>query len=147
MLGVIQIPKFTIKKACSNCGQVYLAIPDTARPQPSFDEQRVEGWFWDCHCKGTVFLKLDSFMTKVFKHNGEDFSAFRLAEEHVKSLGMVMGSMEGPNPIGVHKEADYISKWTRMTLEEQESLDGKLEGDFRNGDVTLTLREPYGPHE
>lgn len=81
--------------------------------------------------------------TKVFKHvPGEDFSALSEAENYLGNLGYTFGSMERGQPIGVHKDADYISKWTRMTREEQESLDGVLTASpsFRDGDVTLTLR-------
>ena len=78
---------------------------------------------------------------KLFTGNGDDFSAFHEAEEFVRRNGFDIGSMESKNPIGIHRNAT-ISKWTRMSREEQESLDGRMESeDFRNGHVTVLFRE------
>lgn len=81
-------------------------------------------------------------MKKIFKNNGEDFSAINEAREWLDANGFSIGSMEtSKNPIGVHHGDVLISKWTRMTGDEQESLDGHLMSqDFRNSDVILTLK-------
>lgn len=81
-------------------------------------------------------------MKKTFKNTGEDFSAIRAAESYLKEIGFSMGSMEGKCPIGVHQGDLFISKWTRMTTDEQNALDGALESaDFREKDVILTISD------
>lgn len=81
-------------------------------------------------------------MRKVFTNTGEAFSAINEAREWLGKNGFSVGSMEGRCPIGVHRGDAYISKWTRMSLEEQRKLDGMLEShDFRDGDVVLTVND------
>jgi hypothetical protein len=80
-------------------------------------------------------------MIKVFKSTGEDFSGITQAESWLKDNGYSFGSMQRSNPIGVVKGDAYISKWFNMTPNDKLSLDGTLTGDYRNGDVTLTLKD------
>lgn len=77
---------------------------------------------------------------KTFKNNGEDFSGINEAETFVKALGLTTGSMQRGAPIGLAKDAEYISKWDGMTREDRKQLDGLMVADsFRNGDVTVYL--------
>lgn len=81
-------------------------------------------------------------MIKVlFKSDGTEFSAIAKAESWLKANGYSIGSMQGNNPIGVMRGDVYISKWFNMTPDEQLSLHGTLTGDYRNGDVTLTIKD------
>lgn len=77
-----------------------------------------------------------------FTTDGTAFCAYYAAERWAKANGYTLGSMEQNKPIGLHKGAEYISKWSKMTKAEQESLDGTIRSaDFRNGPVTIYLKE------
>ena len=81
--------------------------------------------------------------TLIFKNDGTDFSGINAARGWCHDHRMVVGSMQGPSPMGAHRasEAGWIPKWRNMTPHERELLDGKLTGDKRSGDVTLHLTE------
>jgi hypothetical protein len=79
----------------------------------------------------------------VFKHNGHEFDAYSQACAYLKQSGYSIGSMQGHHPIGIVKGEALISKWTRMSLEELELLDGAMKpqgSGFKDGDVVVELR-------
>ena len=81
-------------------------------------------------------------MKKIFENDGTEFSAYHAACRFVASLGFAIGSMERDQPIGLYREPATISKWTRMTQDEHDALDGFLESpDFRTGTVMVTLHD------
>lgn len=72
------------------------------------------------------------------------FSAFYKAEEWLKELGYLTGSMDGKSPIGFAPaaETDYISKWHNMTGWDTQRLHGViLSDDFRGGEVHVVFCE------
>lgn len=61
MKELIQIPASVIKyipsKSCKCCGIIHCAIPEDARPWIE-DEGKLIGFFWECLCKSTMFVKV-----------------------------------------------------------------------------------------
>ena len=82
--------------------------------------------------------------TKVFKNNGETFSAFYAAQDWLTKNKIDSGSMERGNPIGLCRDAD-ISKWSGLTnygtLDDVKNLEGIMVCDqsFLEGDVAVHL--------
>jgi hypothetical protein len=77
----------------------------------------------------------------IFTGNNTTFSAYYDAMNWARDNGYTVGEMERNSPIGIHKDAGYISKWTRMTIVEKRELDGTINSsDFRNGTVTIELK-------
>jgi hypothetical protein len=70
-----------------------------------------------------------------------DFKAYYAACDWCKKNGVSYGSMQRDDPIGLMRGDYDISKWRNMTKKEQESLDGQMNGDKRNGPVTITINE------
>jgi|LakMenEpi03Aug12_release.lakeMendotaPanAssembly.Ray.scaffolds.fasta_scaffold841152_2 hypothetical protein len=72
------------------------------------------------------------------------FSAFYKAEDWLKKLGYITGSMEMSHPIGFGPASywDYISKWTNMNSVERRQLHGVMLSDnFRSGEVHVVFCE------
>jgi len=81
-------------------------------------------------------------MIKVFKHTGDDFSAFQQAEDWVASMGYSSGSMCGKEPIGLANGDAYIAKWYNLSGSDRGALDGTMTStDFRDGDVIVTIKD------
>lgn len=69
------------------------------------------------------------------------FEAWMAAKAFLEEHGYQVGSMQRAEPIGVAKDADYISKWRNLG-EDVRQLDGVLvSDDFREGGVTLYLAQ------
>jgi hypothetical protein len=77
---------------------------------------------------------------KVFKGNGETFSAKYEAERWLIENGYSIGSSSIDGPQGVVKGDVYISKWRNMTKIEQKEMDGVLYAD-REGSAHLILKK------
>lgn len=78
-------------------------------------------------------------MRKTFKVDG-DFGAFYAAEKWCKDNGYSVGSMERERPIGLAKDASYVSKWCNLSGSDKKILDGVIaEGSKRNNDVTVII--------
>lgn len=74
-------------------------------------------------------------------YQGEEFKGFYAAEKAARCAGFTTGSMERDRPIAVFG-ADiehYTPKWRHLTQEDKKLLSGIIEGDKRNGPVTLTI--------
>jgi len=78
-------------------------------------------------------------MEKTFKANGT-FQAYYDACGWLKENGYSYGSMCGHEPIGIMKGNYCIAKWKNLTKQEQKSLDGTMTGEFREGDVKITIK-------
>lgn len=77
---------------------------------------------------------------RTFSESG-DFAAFDAACSWLSSLGYSIGSMQRGDPIGVVRGDCSIAKWRNLTAADRLVLDGIIEGDKRNGPVTVTLRD------
>lgn len=75
---------------------------------------------------------------------GEDsaFQGLACAKRFLQSLYYDYGSMESDNPIGISRHCIVQGKWSNMTSEERDMLDGIIESeDFRYGPVHVSLFE------
>jgi len=98
---------------------------------------------------GKKVLYVHTFLPKKpsgLDYVGENvpFSAFHQAEDWLKQLGYITGSMEMHQPIGFGPASywDYISKGTRMNSVERRQLHGViLSNDFRGGEVRVVFCE------
>lgn len=73
--------------------------------------------------------------------DGAEFKGYYAAEKAAKSAGYTTGSMERDKPIAVFS-ADiehYAPKWRHLMQSDKKLLAGTIEGDERNGPVTLTI--------
>lgn len=77
---------------------------------------------------------------KTFSEKG-DFKAVYAAENWLKENGYSVGIMQAGSPRGILKGYFMISKWRNLSTEEQDHLDGTMDGDMRNGPVTITIKE------
>jgi hypothetical protein len=70
----------------------------------------------------------------------EAFEAIRKAEAWLKERGYSVGTMQGPAPMGIMKGDYDIAKWRNLRPSERYALDGQIDGDKRNGPVTVRLK-------
>ncbi|MFI8384857.1 hypothetical protein [Pseudomonas sp. NPDC079086] len=76
---------------------------------------------------------------KTFEQQGT-FQAFYAACDWLKENGYSYGSTCRGEPVGVLKGDYIIAKWRNLTKAERNELDGTLDGDFREGPLTLNLK-------
>ena len=83
-------------------------------------------------------------MEKIFKGNGEDFSATHEAEAWCRENGYSIGTMQNYAPRGILKGAYDIAKWRNLSSKEIAALDGEARGNPREGPITVEIydREP-----
>lgn len=79
-------------------------------------------------------------MEKTF-YAADEWGAIALAEEWCRENGISVGRMCGNSPIGIKRGAYTIQKWRNLSSEDIARLDGTIEGDFRNGPVTVNLKD------
>jgi hypothetical protein len=74
------------------------------------------------------------------------FASVHEAEKRLRTMGYIIGSMSGNQPIGFADgdQYNYISKWYNMTSEEHNKLDGvMISSDWREGSVEIIwFKEP-----
>ena len=74
------------------------------------------------------------------------FASVSEAEDRLRKMGYIIGSMSGNQPIGFAdgEQYNYISKWYNMTSEEHNKLDGvMISSDWREGSVEIIwFKEP-----
>lgn len=75
---------------------------------------------------------------KVFDQPGT-FQALYAAQTWLTQNGYSYGSTCVDQPVGILKGDYCIAKWRNLTRAEIAVLDGRLEGDVRNGPLTVTL--------
>lgn len=78
--------------------------------------------------------------TKTFNEAGT-FQALCAAEAWLAANGYSCGSTRRDMPSGILKGDFVIAKWKNLTTKEIEQLDGHLQGDKREGPITITLKE------
>jgi hypothetical protein len=77
---------------------------------------------------------------KTFEQTG-DFEAVHAAEKWCADNGISVGTMQADAPRGL-KRGDYnILKWSNLDKSDEQSLDGRMTGDMRNGPVCIELTE------
>lgn len=79
-------------------------------------------------------------MQIIFEQQGT-FKALWAAEVWCKENGISYGSSCVACPTGLMRGDYVIAKWRNLSKSEQATLDGTMSGDFRNGPVTITLRD------
>ncbi|GFM49014.1 hypothetical protein K5D38_04860 [Pseudomonas cichorii] len=77
---------------------------------------------------------------KTFSNPGT-FKALWAAQEWLQQNGYSYGSTCREMPIGILKGDYVIAKWKNLTQQEISELDGDLQGDMREGPITVTLKE------
>jgi hypothetical protein len=69
-----------------------------------------------------------------------DFNAYRAACTHLRAQGFSVGRMQGPDPVGLLFGGYDIQKWRNLRPAERVALHGTLEGDKRNGPITVRIK-------
>ncbi len=70
-----------------------------------------------------------------------DFEAWYECQQWLTERGYSFGSTCVMSPVGVLKGDYSIAKWRNLSTQERAALDGTVTGDFRNGPLTLVLKE------
>jgi len=77
--------------------------------------------------------------TKTFTEPGT-FQALYAAQKWLDENGYSYGPGSAMHPMPVLKGDFIIAKWKNLTRKEIVQLDGKIDGSFREGPVTVTLK-------
>lgn len=80
-----------------------------------------------------------SVFEKTFNQEGT-FQAWYAAQDWLNTNGYSYGSSCRGQPVGVLRGDFLIAKWKNLTPKERNSLDGQVNGDFREGPVTINLK-------
>ncbi|PVZ19968.1 MULTISPECIES: hypothetical protein [unclassified Pseudomonas] len=68
------------------------------------------------------------------------FAAYHQAQAWLKSHGYSYGPSSHDGPCAIFKGDCVISKWRNLSAKERKAVDGILDGDIRNGPVTVHLK-------
>lgn len=82
---------------------------------------------------------------KVFikTFTGENtFDAYHEACAWLDQNGYSHGSTSIDGPVAIFKGDCAVSKWPNLSAKERKAVDGLLEGDTRNGPITVRLKAP-----
>lgn len=71
----------------------------------------------------------------------DSFQAIEAARTYLRERGYSVGVMCGDLPMAIMKGDYLIAKWRNLDSKERAMVDGRIEGDMRNGPVTVYLRE------
>ncbi len=75
-------------------------------------------------------------------NNEGTFEALYAAEAWCKEHGLSYGQSCATGPTGLlFGKYDWIAKWRNLTQQERNELHGTMSGDFREGPVTITLKD------
>jgi hypothetical protein len=77
--------------------------------------------------------------TKTFSEPGT-FNALSSAQSWLTDNGYSFGPSSAMKPIPILKGDFVIAKWKNLTKGEIAGLDGKLDGNMREGPMTVTLK-------
>jgi hypothetical protein len=77
--------------------------------------------------------------TKTFSESGA-FQALYAAEKWLAQNGYSFGPSCAMHPMPVLKGDFIIAKWKNLTKKEVAQLDGKVEGNMREGPVRIVLK-------
>ena len=70
------------------------------------------------------------------------FEALHAAEEWCREHGISVGQSSADGPTGLlFGDYSWIAKWRNLTHKERDELHGTMSGDFREGPVTVTLKD------
>lgn len=50
--------KEELNHKCNCCGHIHKNVPNNARPMMDINNKEIEGWFWECNCLSTMFIKI-----------------------------------------------------------------------------------------
>lgn len=92
----------------------------------------------------TTFNGRKVLWAKSFPANGT-FQAYYAAEQFLRELGYVVGSMCRNEPIGFADDDtyDYVAKWYNIDVSDRLRLDGvMISDDFREGNVDVLFLTP-----
>jgi len=78
--------------------------------------------------------------TKTFTEQGT-FNALHTAEKWLTENGYSYGATSCMHPVPVLKGDWLIAKWKNLTKKEIAQLDGRIDGNWREGPVTVYLKE------
>jgi len=76
---------------------------------------------------------------KTFEAPGT-FDAWHAARHWLEERGYSCSHTSAMHPVAVLKGDWQIAKWKNLTRKEIAALDGKVDGNFRDGPVTVTLK-------
>jgi hypothetical protein len=74
----------------------------------------------------------------TFTRDG-DFEALHAAQDWCRENGISYGSLCRDDPVGLLYGDWAIAKWRNLSPAERKQLDGRMEGDFRHGPVTIRI--------
>lgn len=72
-------------------------------------------------------------------NNRGDFAASRAAEEWLRERGFSFGPSQVDGPQAVWHGDCYVSKWRNLSAKEKRAMHAVMDGDGRNGPVTIRL--------
>jgi len=75
---------------------------------------------------------------EVFEPAG-DFGAMRSAEKWCADRGLSVGEPEDGRGRGIVRGGVVLPKWTELTQNQKDTLDGRMTGDMRVGPVVVEL--------
>jgi hypothetical protein len=79
-------------------------------------------------------------MKLTFNQTG-DFQALYAAQAWCEQADISYGSLCRAKPVGLMRGEFGIAKWKHISAEQRKQLDGTITGDFRNGPVTIEIKD------
>lgn len=80
--------------------------------------------------------------TITFTETGT-FKALDAARDWLRQRGYSDGCLQQGAPIAIKKGNHIIGKWRNLDASDRAVMDGTMEGDFRNGPVTIKLKDGH----
>ena len=71
---------------------------------------------------------------------GGTFEALEAAKAWLTENGYSYGSSQRDGPTAIKKGDCAISKWRNLSAGDRAVMDGTMDGDFRNGPVTIRIK-------
>lgn len=79
-------------------------------------------------------------MTLRFSEVG-DFAALYAAQAWCRNAGYSYGSTDITGRVALMRGDVLIAKWHNLSAKERAECDGVMTGDFRNGPVTINIKD------
>jgi hypothetical protein len=98
--------------------------------------------YGDCPARwiGCAAIYKEHDVEIVFNQTGT-FQALYAAQQWCRDNGISFGSSSATRPTGLLRGDYCIAKWHNLTPKEISQLDGTMSGDFREGPVTIRLKD------
>lgn len=77
--------------------------------------------------------------TITFTESGT-FAALYAAQDWLRQHGYSYGSQQRGSPTAIKKGDYIIGKWRNLSADDRAEMDGTMEGDFRDGPVTIKIK-------